>query len=134
MIPIVEGQTLDVEVKELGLTLQLKYLTALDDEVRYSKILRKQSRLSDQFRGEGGKIDAEKYSAHQEEHPEEMLGVFADYIDTFVAGWSGPGVAALPAGTKPSAILRYHHKYPVYQAIIEHIEELTGLTVDEVKN
>jgi hypothetical protein len=138
MIPLTGEQTLMVKTKA-GNEIELKYLTEFDNQVKYLDLTRKEKQERDCFIthikdelkiGSNEIIDKEmddkinllaynKLIEDRESDPSKYLETIDCYIDVFVKG-----------NTK----FRLFEKYEVYRFIQDNIVELTGLTIDEVKN
>lgn len=143
MIPICDGQTLDVSFG--GVTYKLAYLTERSRMIQFEKLTRKERAMREPFlakaREQAGPdapeqavslLAYEALSQHREEHPEDALEIASEYVDIFCVGWDAP--VAFPADGRPSKMLRLYNLTRLSSEVSRNLVELTGLTVDEAKN
>jgi hypothetical protein len=149
MIPLTGDQTVEVEVTR-GKKITLRYLTDRQAQVKYHSLANAsrdiyfesyasvEKRLSangaipnpDEVKKQAG----EEASRILSSDPERMINRWAEYIDIFVSGWTGESLPHFPATGSPSSVLRYYDLKEIYDAVYANLVELTGLTVEEIKN
>ena len=148
MIPISAETTLAVVDDKTENTYYLRYLIENDKQAEYSALARAEKKqiddivatmpvLSDDATDEqrtNQRIEA--YGKFREENigSENNYETMSKYIDIFVVGWKGPKLPSFPTEVKPSTMLPFFKKIKLYNIVQEHIDELTGLSVDEIKN
>jgi hypothetical protein len=126
MIPLTDEQTLKVKTKS-GKEIELKYLTEFDDQVKYLELTKEEQEEIKEIESKATKnekkisreIAYQILQNNRANNPKENLYLIDSYIDIFVIG-----------GKK----FRLFEKYEIYRLIQNNIVELTGLTVDEIKN
>jgi hypothetical protein len=145
MIPICNEQTLLVKDKA-GREFRLKYLTELDNQVKYLELTKQQEegieKQMDKARialpvATEDDVRGQAYVLYKEEQRTDVrayMSMFDAYIDIFVAGWSGKGIFPFPSSGRPSAALKLYEKFPLYRMIQDNIGELTGLSEADIKN
>ena len=146
MIPLTSDQCLEVKDKK-GRVFRLKYLTELDNQVEYLNLSKQEQSEREKFRGIAKKelpknageekINLRAYELlleEREKNPRQHLSLYNSYINIFIAGWSGSGLLPFPKTGKPSDAIRLFEKFSLYRLIQENIAELTGLSLDELKN
>jgi hypothetical protein len=163
MIPVSEEQVLTVKDGK-GREFQLKYLTEIDNQVKYMELTRQEE--ADIVRTiksipakdiEAIKATVKREVKKEEERPavishairERAFAILAAerkadlkgrfeffnaYIDLFVVGWKGGRLLPFSKTEAPSSRLRLFEKYDVYRIVRDNLPELTGLSVDELKN
>lgn len=146
MIPLTSSQFLEAK-DENDNVFYLKYLTEIDNQVEYLKIsqdeISARSKFYEQAKSElpkkspEEKINLRAYELLIEDRQKNIakhLVVCEGYINIFVVGWKGKSLLPFPEKGKPSTAIRLFEKYNLYRLIQNNIVELTGLTIDEIKN
>lgn len=151
MIPISSDQVFKVKDPESSALLHLRYLTGQHLD-RFSA-LQKSDVAIEKYRAQAEKNIAKTThgKSQKEQAPlvarEMMRLAEADGIDTgnsfakacemvdiFLCGWEGEGWPKFPANGKPSSMFKMSDLLTLSELISEHIDELTGISVDEAKN
>jgi len=57
-----------------------------------------------------------------------------EMVDIFVCGWEGKGWPEFPKDGKPSAMFKLGDLMTLAELVSEHIDDLTGIGLDEAKN
>jgi hypothetical protein len=159
MIPIAKGQTLAVKDEGSGVTYQLAYVTE-DREQAFFELQKQMGGVTNAYvepatkavdaehKGKkwakGERLDAIKEKAREladdatdtDEDVQSGLRISRAMIDFFVVGWEGgpKEMPKFPDDGKPGILFPFGGASDMAEMITQHMKELTGSNVDEVKN